>query len=101
MLDSSNRSIFQLGKTMAKYDNGTANAYKFNKKTHATMKKKKIIPLYLEHIRFLVKRPGRTVIQIHLHYTFKQECFKIKFIIMNQFLDKKPKVWWKKISIYL
>ena len=58
MLDLSNRSIFQLGKTMTKYDNGAVNAYKFNKKTHATMKKKKFIPLYLEHIRFLVKRQG-------------------------------------------
>ena len=101
MLDLSNRSIFQLGKTMTKYDNGAVNAYKFNKKTHATMKKKKIYSVVLRTYKISSQKTGWTVTRIYLHYTFEQECFKIKFIIMNQFLGKKPKVWWKKISIYL
>lgn len=61
VLDPNGRLVFQLIETMGKNNNGAANAYKYNKKTHATLTKKFFIPLYLEHIRFLVKRAGWNV----------------------------------------
>ena len=45
---------------------------------------KKIIPMYLEHLAFVIKRTGWKVTQIHAHLTFEQKRFKKKFILMNQ-----------------
>ena len=71
------------------------NAYKYNKKTHATMKKNFIL-LYLEHIRFLVKRAGWTLTRFYSHYSFEQECFQKKIVITNQVFWKKAKSLVKK-----
>ena len=55
------------------------------------MSKKVFIPVYLEHIRFLVKRVSWVVTKIHSHYTFEQERFKKDFIIVNQNSRQKAK----------
>ena len=52
------------------------------------MKRKVFIPLYAEHIHFLVKRAGCLVTKIYAHYTFEQSKFKKDFIIMNQILHQ-------------
>lgn len=83
-LDPSKRSVFQLVKTIRKSDIGTI----YYKKTHATMKKKNYSVVL---VKYLDKTAGWTVTRIYLHYTFKQECFKKKFIIMNQLSQQKRK----------
>ena len=55
-----------------------------NSKTHATLKKKIFIPLYVEDLQFLTTRMGWSVTAIYEHYTFKQSTFKKDFVIMNQ-----------------
>ena len=85
VLDLSQRSVFQLLEANRKNkDENRLNSYKCNRETKTTKGKKILIPLYLEHIRFLVKRAGPTVTKIHSHYTFEQERFKKGFIIINQ-----------------
>ena len=46
--------------------------------------KKKIIPMYLEQLAFVIKRVGWRVTKIHAHLTIEQKRFKEKFILMNQ-----------------
>ena len=53
-------------------------------KTHATLEEKKIIPLYAEHIHFLVKRAGWLVTKIYQDFTFAQSKYKKEFVITNQ-----------------
>ena len=48
------------------------------------MNKKKIIPLYAEHIKFLIERCCWKVTKVHQHYTFSQSMFKKEFVIGNQ-----------------
>ena len=48
------------------------------------MLKKKFLPMYLEHLAFVIKRAGWKVTKIHAHLTFEQKRFKEKFILMNQ-----------------
>ena len=48
------------------------------------MFKKKIIPMYLEQLAFVIKRVRWRVTKIHAHLTFEQKRFKEKFILMNQ-----------------
>ena len=48
------------------------------------MKEKKIIPLYAEHLHFLMTRAGWLITKIFKHYTFEQACFKKEFVTMNQ-----------------
>ena len=45
---------------------------------------KKFIPLYLEDLRFLIKRTGWVVTKLYSHFTFEQEAFKKDFVLMNQ-----------------
>ena len=58
--------------------------YRCNKKFHATMFPKKVIPIYLEDLNFLIKRCCWRVTKIYTHYTFKQAHFKREFVLMNQ-----------------
>ena len=51
---------------------------------HATLLEKTFIPLYIEHIQFLVKRAGWIVTKIYSHYTLDQESFRKDSILMNQ-----------------
>ena len=59
-------------------------AYRATKNAHATMLKKTFLPMYLEHLAFVIKRAGWKVTKIHAHLTFEQKRFKEKFILMNQ-----------------
>ena len=45
---------------------------------------KKFIPLYLEDLRFLIKRAGWIVTKLYSHFTFEQDCFKKEFLLLNQ-----------------
>ena len=65
IIDSCERSVFQLLEQYEEGDNGNPLAY------HATsMLKKKFIPMYLEHLAFVIKRIGWKVTKIHAHLTF-------------------------------
>ena len=65
-------------------DKGKMLSLKQTSKTHATLRKKIFIPLYAEDLYFLTTRMGWTVTKIYEHYTYKQDTFKKKFVIMNQ-----------------
>ena len=43
-----------------------------------------VIPLYAEHLQFLLTRCGWKVTKIRGHYTFEQKKFQKDFVIMNQ-----------------
>ena len=55
------------------------------------MKKKIFLPLYAEHLQFLITRAGWLVTKIYAHYTFEQCAFKKDFVIMNQVFRQKAK----------
>lgn len=52
------RSTFQILDAMRLNDKGIINSYKTIARTHATMDKKVNIPLYAEHIHFLILKCG-------------------------------------------
>ena len=84
ILPPSKRSAFQLLDAMRVNDMGVLNAFKATAKTHSTMDKKIFIPLYAEHLHFLVKRCGWLVTKIYSHFTFEQAMFKKQSVIMKQ-----------------
>ena len=45
---------------------------------------KKFIPLYLDDLRFLIKRAGWRVTKLYSHFEFEQDSFKKEFVLMNQ-----------------
>ena len=63
---------------------GKPKSYRSTSKSHATMFPKKFIPLYLEDLRFLIKRAGWIVTKIYSHFTFEQDCFKKEFVLKNK-----------------
>ena len=48
------------------------------------MGQKKIIPIYVEDLHFLIKRTRWLVTYIYEHYTFEQSTFKKDLVMMNQ-----------------
>ena len=84
IIDPSKRSVYQLLEQYVEATNYNTLAYWATKKSHATMLKKKFLPMYLEHLAFVIKRAGWKVTKIHAHLTFEQKRFKEKFILMNQ-----------------
>ena len=56
VLSSNERFAFQLLGTMRSDDRRSINSFKTTAKTHATMDKKITIPLYDEHLHFLLTR---------------------------------------------
>ena len=40
--------------------------------------------MYVDHIHFLVKRPGWKVTNVHSYYTFEPDPFKKEYILGNQ-----------------
>ena len=78
------RSVYQLYDALRMKDNTTLNNYKCTAKTHSTMGKKYLIPLYAEHIKFLLERCCWKVTKVHKHYSFKQATFKKDLVINNQ-----------------
>ena len=63
---------------------GKPKNYRCTAKLHATMFPKKFILLYLEDLRFLIKRGGWCVTKLYSHLTFEQAAFKKEFVLMNQ-----------------
>ena len=53
-------------------------------KSHATLIAETFIPLYLEHLKFLVSRCAGKVTKIFTHFAFEQVRFKKDFILMKQ-----------------
>ena len=45
---------------------------------------KTCIPLYIEDLRFLIKRGGWIVTKLYSHFTFEQDAIKKEFVLMNQ-----------------
>ena len=78
------RSTIQLMRFLSRNDKkDIINNFKCTAKTHSTLHGKKFIPLYAEHIHFLVKSAGWLVTAIYQHFTFKQAKFKKDFVIIN------------------
>lgn len=73
-------------------DEKDINNFKCTSKTHSTLDDKKFIPLYLEHIHFIVTGAGCLVTAIHQHFTLEHAKFKKDFIIMNQKSRQKAKI---------
>ena len=100
IIDPSERSVYQL---LEQYVEGTSHnplAYRASKKAHVTMlKKKKILPMYLVHLAFVIKRAGWKVTKIHAHLTFEQKRFKEKFVIKIKNQGNYVKITLKKIFI--
>ena len=84
-------SVFQLLVAMRLNDKGTLNLYKTTAKTHSTMDKKFLIPLYAEHLHFLLIKCCWCISKIYAHYTFEQSKFKRDVLVMNQVLRKNAK----------
>ena len=83
ILDANERSLFQLLELFYK-TNDKPKSYRCTAKSHATMFPKKYIPLYIEDLRFLIKRAGWIVTKLYSHFTFEQDAFKKDFALMNQ-----------------
>ena len=84
ILDANEWSLFQLLELFDKTNDGKPKSYRCTDKSHATMFPKKFIPLYLEDLRFLIKRAGWVVTKLYSHFTFEQDAFKKDFVLMNQ-----------------
>ena len=67
------------------------SAFRFNSKTHATLKKQIFVNIYAKDLYFLTTRAGWRVTKIYDHYTFKQDTFKRDFVVMNQNARKTAK----------
>ena len=65
-------------------EKGLINTFKHNTKTHSTMKEKKFVPLYVEHLHFLMTGARWVIIKIYKHYIFEQAPFKKEFVTINQ-----------------
>ena len=99
VLPARDRSVFQLLDAIRLKDNTTLNIYKCTTKTHSTMDKKFLVPLYAEQLKFLLECCCWTVTKIHQHFTFRQEMFKKDFVISNQIARQYAKTSMKKIFI--
>ena len=84
--------MFQLFDAIRLKDNSTRNNYKCTAKTHSTMDKKFLIPLYAEHLKFLMERCFWKVTKIYQHFTFQQEMFKKGFVVSNQVARQNAKM---------
>ena len=70
------RSVLQLMSVINRDEKkDLVRAFKANAKTHSTLEEKKCIPLYAEHIQFLIKRAGWLDTRISQHFTFEQSKF--------------------------
>ena len=83
-LDADERSAYQLLEMFNTTKEGKPKTYRCTPKSQATMFPKKFIPLYLEDLRFLIKRAGWKVTKLYSHFEFEQDSFKKEFVLMNQ-----------------
>ena len=84
ILEANERSVYQLLELFSKTTQNKSKSYRCTAKLHATLFPKKFIPLYLEDLRFLIKRCCWKVTKIYSHCTFEQSRFKREFLLMNQ-----------------
>ena len=79
------RSTIQLMSILVRNEEkDTISSFRYSSKTHSTLQCKKYIPLYAEHLYFLIERAGWLVTHVYEHFTFEQSKFKKDFIVMNQ-----------------
>ena len=84
IMEANERSLFQLLELFSKNEQGKPHSYVCTAKSHATLLPKTCIPLYIEDLRFLIKRAGWKVTKLYSHFTFEQDTFKKDFVLMNQ-----------------
>ena len=84
IMEANERSLFQLLELFSKNEQDKPRSYVCTAKSHATLLPKTCIPLYIEDLRFLIKRAGWKVIKLYSHFTFEQDTFKKDFVLMNQ-----------------
>ena len=84
VLDSNKRSVYELLELFDETTENKPKSFRCTAKSHATMFPKKFILLYLEDLRFLIKRAGWIVTKLYSHFTFEQDCFKKEFVLSNQ-----------------
>ena len=71
ILDANEQFLFQLLELFDKTNDDKPKSYRCTAKSHATMFPKRYIPLYLEDLRFLIKRAGWVVTKLYSHFTFE------------------------------
>ena len=84
IIEANERSLFQLLELFSKNDQDKPRSYICTAKSHATLLPKTCIPLYIEDLRFLIKRAGWKVTKLYSHFRFEQDTFKKDFVLMNQ-----------------
>ena len=84
IMEANERSLFQLLELFSKDDKNKPRSYVCTAKSHATLLPKICIPLYMEDLRFLIKRAGWKVTKLYSHFTFEQDTIKKEFVLMNQ-----------------
>ena len=84
IMEANERSLFQLLELFSKNDQDKPQSYVCTAKSHATLLPKICIPLYIEDLRFLIKRAEWKVTKLYSHFTFEQDTFKKDFVLMNQ-----------------
>ena len=71
------RSVLQLMSVINRDEKkDLVRAFKANAKTHSTLEETKFIPLYAEHVQFLVKKARWLDTRISQYFTFEQSKFK-------------------------
>ena len=91
VLDANEQSVYQLLELFDETAENKPKSYRCTAKSRATMFPKKFIPLYLEDLRFLIKKASWIVTNLYLNFTFKQDCFKKEFVLSNQQLRQNVK----------
>ena len=84
VLDADEQSTYQLLDMFDTTVEGKPKTYRCTPKSHTTMFPKKFIPLYLEDLRFLIKRAGWRVTKLYLHFEFEQDAFIQKGIYTHE-----------------
>ena len=84
VLDANEQSVYQLLELFHETTEEKPKSYRCTAKSHAAMFPKKIFLLYLEDLRFLIKRAGWIITKLYFHFTFEQDCFKKEFVLSNQ-----------------
>ena len=85
-LDANEQSAFQICEQYSETDSNNPKWYKCTKRSEATLLPKNYIPLYVEHLKFLIVKCSWKVTKIHRQFKIEQERFRKDFILMN----KKP-----------
>ena len=83
-IEANKSSVYHLLELYSEDIRGCPKKYKIWSKAHLNLFAKKIIPLYLEEIKFTVLGCGWKVTKLYKHYYFDQERCKRNFILMNQ-----------------